>query len=243
MKTKAFYAAIAALGLLFFNSQALALPVSLGVAGNYVVLEIGNGNVSVANASNAGSINGNVGVGGGNFSDSGTPITGNVVTDSAATLNPNVAANVSGIITQNSATLSAAALAADNASTTAAGLTPTGTSTLITNGSITLNGGTYALSGGVYDLTNLVLNGAILDLTAGETYVFNISGSLSLNQSEILDSTGADVLFNITGTQGVQLAGGLNDESVLDGTVLAPDASISVTPGMVVGEIISGGEH
>jgi hypothetical protein len=90
-------------------------------------------------------------------------------------------------------------------------------------------------------LTNLVLNGAILDLTAGETYVFNISGSLTLNQSEILDSTGADVLFNITGTQGVQLAGGLNDESVLDGTVLAPDASNPVTPGMVVGEIISGG--
>jgi hypothetical protein len=102
MKAKTFYAAMAALGFLFFNSQALALSVSLGVAGNYVVLEIGNGNVSVSNASNAGSINGNVGVGGGNFSDSGTPITGNVVTDSGATLNPNVAANVSGIITQNS---------------------------------------------------------------------------------------------------------------------------------------------
>jgi hypothetical protein len=43
------------------------------------------------------------------------------------------------------------------------------------------------------------------------------------------------------GNQGVQLAGGLNNESVLDGTLLAPDASVSVAPGMVVGEVISGG--
>jgi choice-of-anchor A domain-containing protein len=241
MKAKTFYAAMAPLGLLFFNSQALALPVSLGVAGNYVVLEIGNGNVSVANASNAGSIVGNVGVNGtGNLSDSGVSIQGNLVTSGGGNDSFSGGASVSGTTTQNSSLLSQAASAADAASITAAGLTPTGTSTLITNGSITLNGGTYALSGGVYDLTNLELNGAILDLTAGETYVFNITGSLALNSSEILDSTGADVLFNITGTQGVQLAGGLNNESVLDGIILAPDAQISVTPGSIVGELISG---
>jgi hypothetical protein len=84
------------------------------------------------------------------------------------------------------------------------------------------------------------LNGTILDLTAGANYVFNISGQLSLNSSEILDLTAADVLFNTTGTQGAQLAGGLNNESVLDGIVLAPDAQISETPGSILGEIISG---
>lgn len=79
-----------------------------------------------------------------------------------------------------------------------------------------------------------------MDLTANADYVFNISGQLSLNSSQILGLTGTDVLFNITGTQGVQLAGGLNNESVLDGVVLAPDAQISETPGSIEGEIISG---
>lgn len=69
-------------------------------------------------------------------------------------------------------------------------------------------------------------------------FIFNISGPLSLNSSEILDLTGADVLFNITGTQGVAA---LNGGSVLDGIVLAPDANFSESGGSsVVGEIISG---
>ena len=38
----------------------------------------------------------------------------------------------------------------------------------------------------------------------------------------------------------MQLAAGLNNESVLDGIILAPDAQISETPGSIVGEIISG---
>jgi hypothetical protein len=57
-----------------------------------------------------------------------------------------------------------------------------------------------------------------------------------LNSSEILDQTVANVLFNITGTQAVQLAGGLNNESVQDGIVLAPDAGVQDTPGNIVGE-------
>jgi hypothetical protein len=242
LKTKAYYSAVVALSLVFLKSQASAIPVDLGVAGsqNWAVLEIGNGNVGIANASNAGSITGNVGVNGGNLSDSGVPIQGNLVTSSSATVNPNVAANVSGTISQNSALLTSAATAAENASTNAAGLASSGggvgVSSIVYN-----NAGTINLNPGVYNLTDLKLNGTTLDLTSGADYVFNISGQLSLNSSKILDVTGADVLSNITGTQGVQLAGGLNNESVLDGIVLAPDAQISVTPGKIVGEIISGG--
>ena len=241
LKTKIYYSAVVALSLVFLSSQVLAVPVDLGAAGpqNWTVLEIGNGNVSIANASNAGSITGNVGVNGGNLSDSGVPITGNVVTSSSATVNPNVAANVSGTISQNAASLASAATAAESASSTAAGLASSGggvgVSSIVYN-----NAGTIDLNPGVYNLTDLKLNGTILDLTAGVNYVFNISGQLSLNSSEILDLTAADVLFNITGTQGVQLAGGLNNESVLDGIVLAPDAQISETPGSILGEIISG---
>jgi hypothetical protein len=242
LKTKVYYSAVVALSLVFLRSQASAVPVDLGVAGpqNWAVLEIGNGNVSIANASNAGSITGNVGVNGGNLSDSGVPIQGNLVTSSSATVNPNVAANVSGTISQSSALLTSAATAAENASSNAAGLASSGggvgVSSIIYN-----NAGTINLNPGVYNLTDLKLNGTTLDLTSGADYVFNISGQLSLNSSKILDVTGADVLFNITGTQGVQFAGGLNNESVLDGIVLAPDAQISVTPGKIVGEIISGG--
>jgi hypothetical protein len=240
LKTKIYYSAVVALSLVFFSSRVLAVPVDLGAAGpqSWTVLEIGNGNVSIANASNAGSITGNVGVNGGNLSDSGVPITGNVVTSSSATVNPNVAANVSGTISQNAASLASAATAAESASSSAASLASSGGGVGVS--SIVYNAGTIDLNPGVYNLTDLKLNGTILDLTAGANYVFNISGQLSLNSSEILDLTAADVLFNITGTQGAQLAGGLNNESVLDGIVLAPDAQISETPGSILGEIISG---
>jgi hypothetical protein len=241
LKTKVLLSVVAVASLVFFRSQALALPVSLGSAGpqNWAVLEIGNGNVSLANASNAGSITGNVGVNGGNISDSGVPIQGNLVTSSSATVNPNVPGNVSGTVSQNSALLAQAATDAQNASSAAAALASSGggagVSSIVLN-----NAGTLSLNAGVYNLTNLTLNGTILDLRAGQDYVFNISGQLTLNSSQILDLTGADVLFNITGTQGVQFSGGLNNESVLDGIILAPNAQIGLTPGSVVRELISG---
>jgi hypothetical protein len=175
LKTKIFYSAVVALGLVLFGSQALAIPVDLGVAGpqNWTVLEIGNGNVSIANASNAGSITGNVGVNGGNLSDSGVPIQGNLITSSSATVNPNVAANVSGTISQNSASLASAATAAESASSSAASLASSGggvgVSSIVYN-----NAGTIDLNPGVYNLTNLRLNGTILDLTAGADYVFSM---------------------------------------------------------------------
>jgi len=232
MQTKACYSAIAVLGLVFFSSQAFALPVSLGAAGNFTVLDTGNGNVSIANASG---INGNVGVDGGNLSDSGTLITGNVDISGSGTVSLGGGANISGTTSQNSALLSQAASAANTASAQAKALTSSGggvgVSSIILN-----NAGTVDLSAGVYNLTSLVLNGTILDLTAGATYVFNISGSLALNSSQILDLTGADVLFNITGSQGAALSG-----SVLDGILLAPDPSVSLAGSTVVGEIISGG--
>jgi hypothetical protein len=244
MNTKAFPSAIAVLGFVFLGSQALAVPVtipSLGAAGGFAVLEIGSGNVSIANASNAGSITGNVGVNGGNLSDSGTSIIGNLVTKSGSGVVSLSGATVSGTTSQNSTLLSQAASAADAASAAAAGLASSGGGVGVS--SIVLSGGTVALSAGVYNLNSLVLNNTILNLTAGANYVFNISGSLALNSSQILDATSADVLFNITGTQSGALAGGLNNESVLDGIVLAPNAGFAEAPGSVVGEIISGGNQ
>jgi hypothetical protein len=219
-----------------------ALPVSLGSAANYSVLEIGNGNVSLAAAPPNGFITGNVGAAGGNVSDGGSlPIMGNVFLGTGAT-SSGLAGNVSGSIFTN-VDLSSAVTAATNASTLAAALATSGGgvgfATIDEGNNVTLN-----LAPGVYNLTDFKLQvGDVVNLAAGGSYVFNISGTLSLSSAEILTASGLsplDVLFNITGTQGVGFSGGIGNESILDGIILAPNASIGLTPGAVTGEIISG---
>jgi choice-of-anchor A domain-containing protein len=242
LKGKAFYPAMVALGLVSFGSGAWALPVSLGAAGNYAVLEIGNGNVSLAAAPPNGSITGNVGAAGGNLSDGGNlPINGSVFLGTGAS-NSGLSGNVSGTINTNfdlSSAISAATTASSQAAALASSGGGVGFSSITEGNNVTLN-----LAPGVYNLTNFTLhNGDIVNLEAGGSYVFNISGSLSLNSAEILAAAGlspSDILFNITGTQGVQFSGGLSSESVLDGIILAPDAQVGLTPGAVDGEIISG---
>src|SRR5579859_892443 len=90
-------------GVAFFTCQTLAQTVDLGVAGSqdWSVLEIGNGNVSLANAAGSGFINGNVGVAGdGTISDGGSlPINGNVDLG-LSTGSSGLAGNVSGSINQ-----------------------------------------------------------------------------------------------------------------------------------------------
>jgi hypothetical protein len=131
-------AAALLVGLPVLPASADFISSTLGAAAGFAVLEIGTGNISMANASNAGFVTGNIGVNGGNFGDSGVPITGNVITGLAATLNPNVAGNVTGTITTNQALLTAAVNAANNASATFSALAPTLSNTSI-NGTTTIN--------------------------------------------------------------------------------------------------------
>ena len=66
---------------------------------------------------------------------------------------------------------------------------------------------------------------------------------MSLNSAQVIAAAGLsdmNVVFNVEGTQGVAFSGGLNQECVLDGVILAEDATVSLTPGAVNGEIISG---
>jgi hypothetical protein len=239
--------------------QTHALPVDLGTAGPgyWALLEISglygpagyiaetdSENVSGAAAPPVGSITGNVGLANistmttsaGNF-----PINGTVFVGDQSSVNAATVANASGNVVQDAlsqALTRQAAIDARAASTAAAALATTGGGF---TGSITAGG---SLTPGVYNLTDLALpNGAVLNLAAGGSYVFNISGTLKLDHAQILTAVGlseSEVLFNVTGTHGVAFSGGLATESVLHGIILAPDASISLTPGLFVGELISG---
>lgn len=238
----------ATLTLCFLRATtAEALPVNLGDAGDYAILETGaganNANVSIAAAPPNGVINGNIGMGSsGNLSVSAgnLPINGNAYLASGAS-SSGLAGNVTGTVYQNY-NLSSAISAAAAASLQAAGLATSGGGF---SGSINeANNMTLNLTPGVYNLSNFKLqNGDIVNLAAGGSYVFNISGTLSLNSAKILAAAGlsdANILFNVTGSQGVAFSGGLNNECILDGIILAEDASVSLTPGEINGEIISG---
>jgi hypothetical protein len=237
------------------GSMAFALPVSLGSAGpgNWALLEIAGDstsglievdaeNVSAAAAPPNGTIFGNVGMANishittsaGNFPIFGTVFIGDQSTADTATAN-----NATGGVVVNEALVAQAATDARNAAAAAAALPVSGGGVGVA--SITAGG---TLTPGVYHLTALNLpNMAVLNLAAGGSYVFDISGGLTLDHAQILLASGlssSNVLFNITGTIGVALTGGLDHESVLNGIILAPDASISITPGLVIGEIIGG---
>jgi len=220
-----------------------ATPVDLGAAGDFAILETGSGNVSLAAAGPNGSVNGNVGVAGsGNLSDGGNlPINGSVFLASGAT-SSGLSGNVSGTINQN-VNLSAAVSAAASASVLASGLLSAGGglgfSTINEGNNVTLN-----LTPGVYNLANFILqNGDVVNLQAGGAYVFNVSGALALHSAQVLAAAGlanANILFNVEGSQAVGLSGGLNNESVLTGIILAENAQVGIAPGEVNGEIISG---
>jgi hypothetical protein len=73
--------------------------------------------------------------------------------------------------------------------------------------------------------------------------ILNDSGGVTLNSGQIVLTGGlipSDVVFNLTGTTGLSTSGGLNNESVLAGIFLAPNAQVALTPGALTGEIISG---
>jgi choice-of-anchor A domain-containing protein len=221
----------------------------LGAAGGWAVLEIGNGNVSISGPSPPGLIVGNVGIAGtspGNFSDSGDPIKGGLYLGGSQTATLSGGASVTGgILNNQGALLSSAASVATHASATFAGLAATQS---VTGNQIT---GTTTITasnpGGlnVIDVSNINLgNGQVLTLNgpAGTEFILNDSGGMTLNSARVVLAGGLsanDLVFNVTGNN-VQTSGGLINESVLTGIILAPNENVQLTPGSMTGEIISG---
>ncbi|MGZ4982875.1 MAG: collagen-binding domain-containing protein [Chthoniobacterales bacterium] len=251
-------------GLLsFFLREATAVPLfNLGTAQSFTVLQVGNGSINQQIDLNnpQGGITGNVGVtSNGTLQSNGPTITGNLY------LGNNASAQFSGSYNNNrpvsgtthlgggsivgpgsynftsvsdnpQALLNQARLDSINASVAAGRLAATSTLSNITT-SMTLSGT------GVYYLNSLNLgSNATLTLSgsATDSFVFNISSIFKLVGAQILLTGGltADhVLFNYTGTTDVTVSG---SNSLLHGIILALNARVNLSPGLMIGQIISG---
>jgi choice-of-anchor A domain-containing protein len=127
------------------------------------------------------------------------------------------------------------------ASSFAAGLAPTQTfGTINNNLSITESqNGHY-----VFDISTINFSGGkalTLSGTSGSTFLLNISTGLVLSPGSIVLAGGLtanNVLINYTGTADVQFSGGGNSSQVF-GTILAPNATVGLHPGLVVGSVIA----
>jgi hypothetical protein len=227
---------------------------TLGTAGpsNWAILETGGQNVTL---NGPGTTNGNVGIAsGGDLAlngSAGAEVNGNVFfRDATANFGGSSACTptcqVTGNVFTNSALVGTAATDAINASTTFAALATTqSVSGNQITGPLTITG-TAGLN--VIDIANLSLgNGQVLMLKgpAGAEFVINDSGGFTLNSGRIVETGGvaeSDVVINLTGSgPNASTSGGLNNESVVDGILLAPHRGIQFSPGQVNGELISGG--
>jgi hypothetical protein len=245
--------AVAAAGTLLAGPTARAdfINATLGSAGpsSWAILSTGNPSTTDFALNGPGTTLGNVGVGAtGKLSlDSSnghpaTAITGNVflATGSSITHPQQVHGSV---VTGADAVLAQAAVDAQAAAGTFAGLSATNGTTSIGNATGTITGTTGV---NVLNVTGLSLNHAALTLSApkGGQFVINDSGAFTLNSGVIQLAGGlapSDVVFNLTGTGPDVHSSGGGNSSVLNGILLAEDRNIAFSPGLVNGEVISGG--
>jgi hypothetical protein len=249
---------VIALCLLSSTGQVRADFISdtLGSAGpgNFAILNVGTGNADVA-LNGPGTTQGNVGVLSGTLSlASSTPpaVMGNVLLGNGAGQNFSGGNQVSGsVLTGQTPALSQARSDAINASNTFAGLSPTQS---VPGGSIGNSTGTIAAAnpGGmnVLNVSGINLNGKSVTLSgpAGTQFVINNSGGLTLTGGQINLAGGLtpnDVVINFTDPNAKLSTSGGGNASVVNGILLAPGSGTTVdfSPGLVNGEVISGGNH
>jgi len=237
-------------GVLGFASFAHAgfITDTLGAAGpaNFAILALSGANDIALNG--PGQTFGNVGVSSGTLSlngSAGPEVNGNVLLAPGANISIGNPPQVTGSVLTNQ-NLSQANTDALNASSTFAALAPT---TSVpggqVNGTTTING---VAGVNVVDISSLNLgNGQTLTLNgpAGSQFVIDDSGNFVLNSGRINLTGGltvTDVVFDITASgNAISSSGGLNNESILNGILLAPNSGIAFAPGLINGEAIAGG--
>ena len=226
----------AALWLLLAAHPALAVSVPLGAAEGWAILQIGSGKIDMSNPQ--GQIAGNVGVSQyGEIHGSGPVIQGDLFLGTGAAAQFSGNSGVTALIHPDAAAqllLTQARSDAIAASAAAAALKATSPLNEISS--------SMTLGPGVYDLSSINLNHETLTLNGAGDYTFNVSGGMVFNTGRVVltgGATEANVLFNVTGTKSVAFTGGGND-SELHGIILAPDAKVQLSPGLIVGEIIGG---
>jgi choice-of-anchor A domain-containing protein len=239
-----------------------ALPLALGFAtpthAGYVTNTLATagpnsfGVLSLATTSNVvvneSSVTGAVGVSGTGFLQLANPPTavqGNVYLGNGASIQN--ASQVSGsIFTNQNTKLSKAGTDALNASKTFAALAPT----LSVPGGVIFGSTTLTGVAGinVLNVSNIFLwSGQTLTLAgpAGAQWVINDSGGLLLlGGGKIVEAGGSspyDVALNITGGDLTFTLSLLNNDTVINGLILAPKSSVFFNGGVVNGELIAGG--
>jgi choice-of-anchor A domain-containing protein len=221
----------------------------LGSAATYAVLYEGTGghNLQITNVS----VRGNVGVGGtANVNDSGPSSIGGVdfSASNAGQFSNNNGSNVVGSVNYN---VSAATSALNTVNTLSATLgAETGTSiTIDGTQTIDASGGTPdSLGDYVFNVTSYSeQNGNVLTINGnGHAVVFNlnVNGNPQLGGDVILNGLTPDqVLFNYTGTGNISLNNNASSYSLpaaFMGTILAPNAAISLDNANLDGRVFGG---
>jgi hypothetical protein len=214
---------------------------TLGLAGPdyYAVLALTGANSTMLTG--PATTSGNVGVSSGNLTlsgTSGTVVSGNVYLASGATLGSG-GSQVTGTVStnQNLSLVNTDALAAAAAFNA---LTPTQT---VPGGAVTSTTTITGTSGvNVVDISNLNLNNQTLTLNgpAGSQFIINDSGGFTLSSGQILLTGGVtsqDVVFNVTSSDPITTSG----TTSITGNILATNSNVSMSPGLLSGELIAGG--
>jgi len=228
----------------------------LGDARGCTVLELNGGKVSLSYGGPTG-VTGNVCIAsGGSLSMSGGQvITGAAIfEDTTPKLSQSGSTQIQGGVVSRS--LSVEKTAATTLAAHAAGLPCDRTLTDLSGQSVITpvnNGGQNVICVGNFQVNS----NQLITLTGGPdtSYIFNVTGTFKINGSDQggkVQVGGAvapsDVLYNVIGSGAdVAFSGGGGGslstiKAIVDGTILAPNRKIALSPGLVNGQIISGND-
>src|SRR5262249_39543545 len=226
------------------SSNSCGNPI-LSAATGCTVLELGPSSVQITGP--PGGIQGNVCIAPkGKLAITGAEfVTGNIELGPGATFSKSGPGTIGGTVETN-VNLSSEINAALSAASFAASLPCTQAFTQMNN-TTTINGGPGT---NVICIQSVVLNSATITLNApaGAKFILNVKGKFVLNGSSHIVVAGGiqprDVLYNIIGTgEAVAFTGGGGGttccNSSVDGTLLAVNRVINLSPGLVNGQVIS----